>query len=358
VSRILLPLPLLCAVACNNTPPPAAAAPVATCKEVGAPELKETDVVATVRGQPVLAKEILDKIRIQELKAQADYLGKVQQIREGVLKNMVIERILEEEAKKAGLATVDEYVKLQAEKTRKPMDDARLRALYAELVGPGGNPPFDDVKMQLAQMASQRDAQEAVGALMERIIAENKIVWQLPTAKLPRLEVSADDDPILGAPDAKVTIVEFSDFECPYCSKAAEAVHEVEKKYKGKVRVVFRDFPLSFHKTAKAAAVASNCAKEQNKFWEFHDQLFKNQKGLEESGFKTYARVVGMDGDKLDKCLASNNYAAEVEKDIADGEKLGVEGTPSFFVNGRPLSAGGSVEELSKAVEAALAEAG
>lgn len=353
LSKVLLSLPLLATLACNSNSSTAAAP--ATCKEVGAPVLGENDTVAMVRGQPVLAKELLGKLKTAEIKATAEYLGKVQQAREEALRRLVMERLLEEEAKKQGVATVDEFVKKEVEKAKKPMDDARLKEVYTKLVQPGG-PAFEDVKGQVAQMVQQQDMQEVVGALMNRIETEAKVEWKLPVPKLPKLDVSVDDDPILGNKDAKVTIVEFSDFECPFCSHAADAVHEVEKKYAGKVRVVFRDFPLSFHANAKAAAIAANCAKEQDKFWPFHDQLFKNQKALEPTAFKTYARVAGLDGEKFDTCLASNPYAAEVEKDVKDGEALGVEGTPTFFVNGRPVTAGGSVEGLSAAVEAALAD--
>jgi protein-disulfide isomerase len=310
--------------------------------------------VATVKGEPVLGKEILDKLRAQEAKAEAEYLGKVMEIRERALKGLVMDRILTAEAKKAGMATLEDYVRAEATKNKKPVDEARLRALYARLV-PNGNPPFEEVRMELGQAAAQEDGQQAVATLVERVIKENDVKWLLPAPQFPKVDVSVDDDPMLGDKDAKVTIIEFSDFECPYCSQAATAVHEVADKYKGKVRVVYRDFPLSFHKGAKGAAMAAGCAQEQGKFWPFHDLLFKNQATLEDKALKTFARVAGLDGARFDECLTSEKFKDEVEKDMKDGEAVGVEGTPTFFINGRPFGGAPTVEGLSAAVEAALA---
>lgn len=363
MSRSLLLIPaFLVITACPKEA--AAPAPAAAPAAQNAPaqrrgsiaELKEGDVVATVKGQPVYAREILDKVRAGEIKAKSEYLSKVAQAREQALKSLVMDRILMDEAKKAGLATVEEYVKAEAEKGKKAVDEPRMRQLYARLVPPGG-PAFEEVRMELAQAALQEDRQLAVAGLVDRVLKENDVKWLLPAPKLPRLDISADDDPFLGDKDAKVTIVEFSDFQCPYCSRAAEALHQLVDKYKGKVRVVYRDFPLSFHKEARTAAIAANCAHEQGRFWQFHDTLFKNQNALEEKALKTYARVAGVDGEKFDACLASDKYKAEVEKDYKDGEAVGVEGTPTFFINGRLYTGDpSSVEAMAEAVDAALAE--
>ncbi|MEW5854055.1 MAG: thioredoxin domain-containing protein [Myxococcota bacterium] len=336
-------------------PPAAPSAPASGA----VPVLKDTDVVATVGGQPVLAKEILEKTRAQETKAEADYITKIHNIREGTLREHVLDRLLTEEAKKAGLADSEAYVRAEAEKRRKPLDDARLKALYDKVV-PVGGPPFEEVKPQVAQALAQQDMQEAVASIMDEVMQKHQVKWLLPAPKLPKMNVSADDDPVLGNKDAKVTIIEFSDFECPYCARVVETAHAVVKKYDGKVRLVFRDFPLSFHPNAKKAAVAGNCAHEQGKFWPFHDQMFKNQNALDEKALKTYARVAGLDGNAFDKCLTENaaKYEEEIQKDLKDGQVAGVEGTPTFFVNGRPVSGAATMEELSNAVEAALAEAG
>lgn len=339
------------------TPPPAAPGVAGAAADPLVPPLKETDVVAMVKGQPILAKEIMDKIKGQETKALADHAKKIYEIRETAIRSLVLDQLLTEAAKKEGVDGIEAYLRKQVEARKKPADEKRLKELYDRLV-PGGNPPFEQVKPQVAQALEQQEARETLESIMDEVLAANQVKWMLKEPALPRMDVSVDDDPVLGNPGAKVTIIAFSDFECPYCSQAAQAMHDLVKKYDGKVRVAFRDFPLSFHKSARRAAMAGGCAHAQGKFWPFHDQMFKNQQALEEKALKTYARVAGLDGEKFDKCLADGTYDKEVDKDMADGQAAGVEGTPTFFINGRPHTGGLSVEELSKAVDAALAEAG
>jgi protein-disulfide isomerase len=156
-----------------------------------------------------------------------------------------------------------------------------------------------------------------------------------------RIEVSLDDDPVKGSQNAKVTIVEFSDFQCPFCQRFfLQTLPQIEEKYikTGKVRFVYRDFPLtSIHPYAQKAAEAAECAYEQGKFWEYHDILFQKQSEwvvAGESKFKEYAQQLGLDTQKFNQCLDSGKYANEVQKDYNDGLKYGVSGTPTFFING------------------------
>jgi protein-disulfide isomerase len=155
-----------------------------------------------------------------------------------------------------------------------------------------------------------------------------------------RIEVSLDDDPVKGSSNAKVIIVEFSDFQCPFCARfATQTLPQIEEKYikTGKVKLVYRDFPLNFHQYAQKAAEAAECADEQGKFWEYHDILFQKLSEwatVGESKFKEYAQQLGLDMQKFNQCLDSGKYANEVQKDYNDGLKYGVSGTPTFFING------------------------
>jgi len=155
-----------------------------------------------------------------------------------------------------------------------------------------------------------------------------------------RLQVSADDDPVKGSKDAPVTIIEFSDFQCPYCGRFyQQTLPLIEENYikTGKVKIVYRDFPLSFHQYAQKAAEAAECAHEQGKFWEYHDKLFENQNALDVASLKQYASELGLDAQKFNDCLDSGKKASEVQKDFNDGSMYGVSGTPTFFINGIPL---------------------
>lgn len=148
--------------------------------------------------------------------------------------------------------------------------------------------------------------------------------------------VSVSDRPSLGRQDAPVTMVEFSDYQCPFCKRHSLTVFPIIKKDyidTGKLRYVFRDFPIAnLHPQAKKAHEAAHCAGEQNKYWEMHEILFKNSKGLSVKVLKEYAGDIGIEGDEFNDCLKSGKYSREIEREIADGSKAGVRGTPSFFI--------------------------
>ncbi len=154
-----------------------------------------------------------------------------------------------------------------------------------------------------------------------------------PTPKVS--EASIDDDPMLGDSNAPLTLIEFSEFQCPYCARFHNQVFpQIKKEYidTGKLRYVFRDFPLSMHKTAQKAAEAAQCAGEQGKYWEMHELLFKKPKGLAIDKIKEYAEELHLDTDRFNACLDNDKYTEEVKKDMKDGQQAGVRGTPSFVL--------------------------
>jgi len=166
--------------------------------------------------------------------------------------------------------------------------------------------------------------------------------------------LTAGDVPSFGPKDAKVTIVEFSDFECPFCSKAASTVTEVKKKYGDKVHFVFRQFPLSFHPNAHVASQAALAAHAQGKFWQFHDKLFENQKKLDRESLEGYAKELGLDVAKFKKALDDKTYAPAVDAEMKLGEGVAVDGTPTMFLNGARVGNPSDIGELSKEIDAAL----
>ena len=148
------------------------------------------------------------------------------------------------------------------------------------------------------------------------------------------VKIDITGSPSKGPKDAKVTVVEFSDFECPYCSRGKDVMEEILKAYPKDVKVVFKHLPLSFHKNAKPASIAAMAAGEQGKFWEMHDILFQNQKSLSDELYMKSAKDLGLDMDKFKKDYASGNYDKLIESDMAIASKNGIRGTPGFFVNG------------------------
>jgi len=167
---------------------------------------------------------------------------------------------------------------------------------------------------------------------------------QQPGAKV---DVSADDDAVLGNKNAKVTIIEFSDYQCPFCRTFwKDSLSQIIKDYvnTGKAKFIYRDYPLSFHPMAVPSAQAAECADDQGKYWDMHDKMFSEQTKLGQGtvtytvqDLKKWAVQIGLDANKFNQCLDSGKYKAEVEKDFADGQAAGVSGTPTTFINGRSL---------------------
>ena len=160
--------------------------------------------------------------------------------------------------------------------------------------------------------------------------------------------------PAFGPADAKVTVVEFSDFQCPYCSRAATVVDQIKEKYGTRVRFVFRQFPLPMHENARGAAEAALAANAQGKFWEFHDKMFQNQSKLSRDSLEGFAKEAGLDVAAFKKALDSKTYAADVDSDMKLGESVAVNGTPTMFINGARVQNPTSFEAISAQIEGAL----
>ena len=171
-----------------------------------------------------------------------------------------------------------------------------------------------------------------------------------------RMEVSIDDDPTLGPADATVTIVEFSDYECPYCQVWHDQVFgELVAAYGSKVRFVYRDFPLDqIHPQARPAAIAATCAGAQGKYWEYHNLLFGGELGLGSEARTAYAQRLGLDLEQFAACVADEAGSVEVEADLQDAYELGVRGTPTFFINGRPLVGAQPLEAFAAIIDEEL----
>lgn len=175
-----------------------------------------------------------------------------------------------------------------------------------------------------------------------------------PLAADKLAELAGGNGPSFGPATAKVTLVEFSDFQCPFCAKGATATKELKKKYGDKIRVVFRQFPLSFHDKANLAAQAALAAHAQGKFWEYHDKLFANQAALDRAGLEKAAQEVGLKMDEFKKALDDKTFVPAVNADMELGKKVNVQGTPSLFINGKRVQNATDVEAMSKAIDEGL----
>src|SRR4030067_994719 len=170
---------------------------------------------------------------------------------------------------------------------------------------------------------------------VETLKAKSTAAPAQPSQELQDVTASIDYYPFKGKTDAPVTIIEFSDYQCPFCGRFVKNTFpEIAQKYidTGKVKYIFRDYPLDFHKLAPKASEAANCAGDKGKYWEMHDKLFDNQSALTLDNLRQYAKDIGLDADSFNTCIDSGKHAAEITKDFEDGKKAMVSGTPSFII--------------------------
>jgi protein-disulfide isomerase len=212
----------------------------------------------------------------------------------------------------------------------------------------------ESMREQIIRFLTDGPRRQKYQELITTLRNEADVKISLPTPPKPRRNVEAKG-PSRGPADARVTIVEFSDFECPFCSRAHGTVEEVMRTYAGKVKLVFRQLPLNMHPNAFKAAEASLCAHEQGRFWEYHDVLFKNREKLQVADLKQHATQLGIDTGKFNECLDSGKMASTVREDMKAAEAAGVNGTPAFFINGVFLNGAVPIQDFKEVIDAELA---
>jgi len=326
--HIVLAAALVAALACQS---PRSAQPGQAQKQ------DPSTPVAKIGGKTITAGELDEAVKKDLGQLEQQYLEQRYQIRRNQLESMLRTRAFEEKAKAKGITREELVSQEVATKIPEPSDD-EIRALY-ERAKAGGQqlPPIDQVKVDIARFIKNQKGQGALAEYYEQLKKEMDIQMLLPAYQPPKVAVDATG-PSKGPATAPVTIVEFSDYECPYCVRAEATVKDVLAAYPGKIRIVYRDYPLPMHAKAPKAAEAAHCAGDQGKYWEMHDKLFASNGKLDVADLKAHARDVGVDGGKFDQCLDSGEKAKVVEMHKKAGDEVGVSGTPAFFVNGRLLS--------------------
>jgi protein-disulfide isomerase len=305
------------------------------------------DVVAEIDGKPVTREELQKESSARLVEAEvALYTARKEAIQE-----LVLHRVVDAEAAKKGVTT-DQLMETEVKSKVAPVTDAEVETFYkqnqARIQG-----SLEDVRGQIKGYLEQQKAAEATRAYLTDLQDKANVKILLPPH---RVAVEAGDSPRIGSPTAPVQIIEFSDFQCPYCSSAAKTIDEVEKKYGDKVSIVYRHFPLPMHKSAARAAQAAECADDQGGFWKYHDVLFANQKPWTDDDFAGLAKQVGLDSDKLLACLQQGTHVATVEADIEAGKAAGMGGTPGFYVNGVVLNGAQPIEVFSDVIDSELAQ--
>jgi protein-disulfide isomerase len=307
----------------------------------------DDDAVASIDGAAVISSAQLEKEvqgRLISLKSQ-EY-----RIKREVLDERIEEFLLQQEAGRRGM-TVDQLTREEIDLKVPSATEDQIKAVYDSTKDKYGDKSQVDAFKQIAENLHDARVNLRRKEFLDELRGKSEVKIYLDA---PRVAVKADDTRAWGPKDAPVTIVEFGEFQCPFCGRSAGTLKQLEAKYGNQIRIVFRDFPLAFHQNAPKAAEAASCANEQGKFWEMHDKLFKNQSSLTVPDLKRYATEIKLSSEQFDQCLDSGKYTRHWQADRDEGSRYGITGTPTFFINGRMLVGSLPLEEFSQIIDQEL----
>ncbi len=310
------------------------------------------DVVATVGSVSITLDEI-DRRALQEPASSFGSLRLSQAIyeaRRAAAEQMVGDLLIDQEAKRRGVERSALYEQEVTAKV-KPVTEADIAAWYQANQQRVQGATLDQVRAPIQSLLTQERLQAARETFVETLKARTPVRI---TLEPPRVRVSAGSSPARGPADAPVELIEFADFQCPYCQAASPTVRRILETYGDRIRFVYRNFPLSSHPQARPAAEAAQCANEQGRFWPYHDRLFDQPNKLSDAELKQTAVELGLDAARFNKCVDEHRYRSVVEADAQDGVEAGVTGTPAFFVNGRLLSGAQPFEAFKRVIDEEL----
>jgi protein-disulfide isomerase len=307
--------------------------------------------VAEVDGLPITRGELDQRVknRLARLR-QEEY-----EIRHQALEELIGDQLLEKEAKSRGISTT-ELLKDEVDRQVKGPAPSEVEALYAQNRARFSGRTKEQAVAEIEKALRDRELGQRREAFQAQLRAKGKVRVHLeaPRQEMP-ISASA---PVLGPPGAPITIVEFTDYQCPYCHKAQSTIDKVLNRYAGKVQLVHRDFPLDGHSQAFPAARAARCAGEQGRFWDYHHNLMTLPGDLSETDLAARAASLKLNPQAFSTCLASDRYDSSIRESFEAGAKAGVTGTPAYFVNGRMLYGARPFEQFQELIDAELGQGG
>ena len=309
---------------------------------VGASAQNDASVIAEVGGVKITMAELEQEESAKLLAPHYQYY----QAETKALNDLIDKRLIEQKAKSENL-TVEQLVERDINSQVNDPTEDQVKVYYEGL---DTDQPYEAVRGKIVEQVRNKRIAKARAAYVKALRAQTAVVVTLAP---PRTNVETQNAQRLGPEKAPVTLVEFADYECPYCQKVAPDVKRLQADLGDKVAFVFKDFPLTNHARAEKAAEASRCASKQGKYWEFHDELF-HSKELDVDQLKAQAEALKLNTAEFDKCLDSGEMAAAVERDHKEGLRLGINGTPSFFINGHFLSGATDYATLLQVIDQQL----
>jgi protein-disulfide isomerase len=316
----------------------------------GAQPLGKSEALAEIDADAITSDEVEKAVgaplhRLQE---------QIYSLKRQKLAALIDERLLAREAANRNISVAE---LLEAEVAAK-VDAVSQEEVDKALSGKKAQTGTDDASVRDRLRIQMREQKIAVRrqVFLESLRSKARIAIHLQPPPAFRVDVSSEGSPFRGPGTARVTIVEFQDFHCPFCERVQPTLTQLMDRYGERIKLVYRDFPIDqLHPQARRAHEAARCAKDQGKFWEYHDVLFARPKDASLEILKAYARETGLDVDRFERCLTGRSYQAAVQKDIEDGIRAGVTGTPTFFVNGRLLSGAQPLATFARLIDEELA---
>jgi len=311
-----------------------------------------TDIVATV-GSVSVTLEQVDQKALDEPAASFGSLKLSQAIyeaRRAAAEELVGSILIDQEAKRRSVDSTALYEQEVTSKA-KAVTEAEIAAWYQANPQRVQGAPLDQVRAPIQSMLTQQRLLAARDAYIETLKAKTPVRVAIQP---PRVMVTAGNSPVKGSAAAPIELIEFADFECPYCLQASPTVKQVLDTYGDRIRFVYRNFPLQNYPHARPAAEAAQCANEQGQFWPFHDRLFAEPGKLSDAELKQTAAALGLNAPQFNKCVDDRKFQAVVETDTQAGASAGVTGTPAFFINGRLLSGAQPFDAFKRIIDEEL----
>jgi protein-disulfide isomerase len=306
---------------------------------------------ATVAGKTITL-EAVDQAAASQLMRirQQEY-----QVRMDVLEGLIQQKVLADEAA-ARKVTEAELIKTEIDDKTTPPTAEEVSQYYEKMKARMGGKTLDEVKGDIEKALLVQKQNERRAQFLTELSAKSDVKIMLDP---PRVAITIPASaPSMGPIDAPIVMVEWSDYQCPFCKRAAPTVNQVLNEYKGKIRFVFRDYPLPFHKQAMPASLAAHCAEDQGKFWEYHNNLFDVAGDLSDADLTKRASELGLDMTKFSACMQSKQDEAAINAAYSDGAAVGVTGTPAFFINGRMLVGAQPIEQFRSIINEELSRKG
>ncbi|HEX8118335.1 MAG TPA: thioredoxin domain-containing protein, partial [Pyrinomonadaceae bacterium] len=305
-------------------------------------------VLATVNGRNITSGDVEDSL----VPLIASVQEEVYLLRKSDIDQKINDILLSQEAQKRG---VTDRALLESEVAAKVpvITEAQAQEFFNKNKERIGSADFSQVKYQIIDYLQDQERQRLSASFAGQLRNAASVQTFITPPAPPVFQIATDDQPSKGKADAPVTVVEFTDYQCPSCAAAQPVLEKLITEYGDRVRFVVRDFPLQMHPEARKAAEAAEAARAQDKYWDYTAILFRNQSALKPEQLKEYARVIGLDRAKFEAAFDNGTYADKVDRDLIDGQRFGVSGTPTFFVNGRRTK-DATYESLKAAIEDAL----